>query len=154
MKEPLTNSLILVTKKYLNAFSSEMAHLPLDRYQYILVLIDEHGECLSQKALSEILQIDKSYMVIILDYLTEKGCVVREQNPKDRREQLIKLTDSARDILPQIRKIISELNKKALSNITSTEIELFNEVLKKIGNNLAENLPNNIMVDFKYRLKA
>lgn len=154
MKEPLTNSLISVTKKYLNAFSSEMTHLPLDRYQYILVLIDEHAECLSQKALSEILQIDKSYMVIILDYLTEKGYVVREQNPKDRREQLIKLTNSAREILPQIRKIISELNKKALRNITSTEIELFNEVLKKIGNNLAENLPNNITLDFKYRLKV
>ena len=76
--------------------------LSIDRYHYVLVLIDFHDENLSQKALAEILHIDKSYMVNILDYLEEKGYVLREKNPYDRREQLIRLTAKAQKDIPII----------------------------------------------------
>jgi len=141
MNEPLAQSLISVTKKYLNSFSKEVPDLPIDRYQHVLVLIDDHQEKLSQKALAEYLQIDKSYMVTILDYLTEKGYVRREKNLNDRREQLIKLTPLGQQDVPLIREAVCRLNRRSLENLTEKEIQTFNSVLKTIQKNLS-NCPN------------
>jgi MarR family transcriptional regulator for hemolysin len=138
MNEPLAQSLISVTKKYLTSFAKEVPELDIDRYHHVLVLIDDHGENLSQKALAEILQIDKSYMVTIVDYLASKGYVRREKNPHDRREQLIKLSTLARQDIPLIRSAICNLNSRALSTVSSQEIATFNTVLKTIQNNLSD----------------
>lgn len=138
MNEPLAQSLISVTKKYLNSFSKEVPELAIDRYQHVLVLIDDHQENLSQKALADLLQVDKSYMVAILDYLTEKGYVRREKNPFDRREQLIKLTPLAKNDTPLIREAICKLNSRSLKNLTAKEVQTFNNVLKTIQTNLSE----------------
>ena len=68
MEEPLAQALTTVTKKYLCELSKSLLHLSIDRYHYVLVLIDNRHEALSQKALAELLHIDKSYMVSMLDY--------------------------------------------------------------------------------------
>lgn len=149
MTSPITYPLIAVTKKYLSAFNRMVGDLPIDRYQYVLVLIESHNEKLTQKALAELLQIDKSYMVTILDYLTDKGYVLREKNPKDRREQLIRLTPRAKKDLVQIKDAFAELNEKSLQNIDDKQIAIYNEVIKTIERNLSHSNPTEIIVDFK-----
>jgi MarR family transcriptional regulator, transcriptional regulator for hemolysin len=141
MNERLAQSLISVTKKYLSSFSKEVPELAIDRYHHVLILIDDHGESLSQKALAELLQVDKSYMVSILNYLAEKGYVRREKNPNDRREQLIKLTPLARRDTPLIREAICKVMSRSLKNLTNKEIETFNLVLQTIQNNLSVTMP-------------
>ena len=147
--EPITHGLIAVTKKYISAFASKVSDLSLDRYHYTLVVIENHHEKLTQKALGEILIIDKSYLVNILNYLEEKGYIIREKNINDRREQLIKLTGQAKTDLPSIKLAIQELNQKSLQNLTPKQIETFNEVLHIIQNNLADSAPSEIMLDYK-----
>ena len=107
MKKPLSYSLIFLTKKYLSALSKETNTLSIDRYFYVLILIDNHDENLSQKILAHLLQIDKSYMVTILNYLEDNGYILRQKNANDRREQLIKLTSKAKEDIPLIRNTIS-----------------------------------------------
>lgn len=141
MLEPLANPLLSASKKYLNALSKMVIQLSIDRYHYVLVLIDQNDENLSQKALAEILHIDKSYMVTILDYLEEKGYVIREKNPYDRREQLIRLTNKANEDLPIIKNAIAELNKRSLKNIDESKKQIFTEVLSVIQDNLINIAP-------------
>ena len=136
MLEPLANPFIAVSKKYLSALAKMVPHLSIDRYHYVLILIDSHQN-LTQKALAEILHIDKSYMVTIMNYLEEKGYVLRNKNPNDRREQLIKLTALANQSLPMIKNAIATLNKLAFQDICEPNQQLFNEVLFAIQNNLA-----------------
>ncbi|MDB5119551.1 MAG: MarR family transcriptional regulator [Sphingobacteriales bacterium] len=147
--EPITHSLIAVTKKYISAFAGKVMQLPLDRYHFILVSIENNQEKLTQKALGDILSIDKSYMVNILNHLEEKGYIIREKNINDRREQLIKLTEQAKKDLPLIKDAIKELNQKSLQNLTSKQIEIFNEVLHIIQNNLSDSVPAEIMLEYK-----
>ncbi len=149
MNEPLAYPLISLTKKYLSSFSKETQGLKIDRYHYILLLIDDNHENLTQKAIGELLQLDKSYMVNIIDYLTSNGYVFREKNPIDRREQLIRLTDLAREDIPFIRNVFLELNKKSLQNLSRAEIDNFNKVLTVIQENLSDSKPNEIHLEFK-----
>ena len=138
MLEPLANPFIAVSKKYLSALSKMVAQLSIDRYHYVLILLDSHDENLTQKALAEILNIDKSYMATILDYLEEKGFVIREKNPNDRREQLIKLTALAKINIPVIKEAIKKLNERAFNDICQSNKQLFNEILNKIQENLVD----------------
>jgi DNA-binding MarR family transcriptional regulator len=91
--------------------------------------------------LAEILNIDKSYMATILDYLEEKGFVIREKNPNDRREQLIKLTALAKINIPVIKEAIKKLNERAFNDICQSNKQLFNEILSKIQENLVDTSP-------------
>lgn len=136
MREPLANPFLALSKKYLNVLSKMVHQLSIDRYHYVLVLIDSYKHPLTQKALAEILNIDKSYMVTILDYLEERNYIIREKNPQDRREQLIILTAKAKEDIPVIRDAIAVLNDSSLENLSIEQKNTFCEVLTIINDNL------------------
>lgn len=148
-EEPLITKLIFVSKNYLSAFSSFVEDLPIERYQYVLVLIAEKDEKLTQKALSELLKIDKSYMVSIINYLSDRGCVYREKNPEDRREQIIRLTEKAHQILPTIKKAFDRVNKQSFKNLSSEQIKSFYDTLNIVQANLSNSNPDTIIFNIK-----
>ncbi|MFA5244214.1 MAG: MarR family transcriptional regulator [Pedobacter sp.] len=143
MREPLANPLLAVSKKYLNVLSKMVHQLSIDRYHYVLVLIDSHEQLLTQKALAEILNIDKSYMVTILDYLEKRDYIHRKKNPQDRREQLITLTPKAKENIPIIRSTIAILNDASLENLSDEQKKTFCEVLNTIEDNLTKIVSGN-----------
>jgi MarR family transcriptional regulator for hemolysin len=151
--EPLVHQLIQITKKYLSAFSEFTQDIPLERYHYVLILVEQNQEKLTQKALAEMLQVDKSFMVNMINYLTKNDFVYRETNIEDRREQLIKLTGKAKKMIPSINRSIKELNTKAFYSLTDEKIKTFFEIIDTLQNNL--NLINNhgIILDYQ-RLKS
>jgi MarR family transcriptional regulator, lower aerobic nicotinate degradation pathway regulator len=51
---------------------------------------------LSQQAIGEVLRIDRTTMVALIDDLEQKGYVKRERNPDDRRAYAITLTAAGR----------------------------------------------------------
>ena len=148
-KQPLALSLISVTKKYLSIFSQQTGGLDIDRYQYVLVLINRHKEQLTQKALSELLEVDKSFMVSIINYLSSKGYVIRETNPNDKRQQVIKLTEKARVAIPKIEAVIARLNEKSMENLSESQIKTFSDVLEQISCNLSDIKPIGITINYK-----
>lgn len=147
--KPLNRLLISLTKKYLSVYSQQTEGLDIDKYQYVLVLIDDHKETLTQKALAENLEVDKSFVVGIINYLEGKGYVTRETNINDRRQQVIKLTSKARLAVTKIRHVTEELNKKSLANLTNTQINTFLEVINQIESNLVDIKPFNIIINYK-----
>ena len=148
-EEPLVHQLLQITKKYLSAFSDITENIPLDRYHYALLLIDEHKETLTQKALAELLQVDKSFMVSMIDYLTHSGFVYRETNSDDRRQQVIKLTAHAKEIIPQIHKSIQVLNQRAFQSVSKEKMNAFFETTEILQNNLNTLITQEIMLDYK-----
>lgn len=149
--EPLVHQLIQLSKKYLSAFSEVTQDIPLERYHYVLVLVDERQETLTQKALAEILQVDKSFMVNMINYLTESGFVYRETNSDDRRQQLIKLTPKAKEYLPNINQSVKELNQKAFNNLSNEKINTFFEIIDTLQDNLTLISNHEIILDFQRR---
>lgn len=149
VKQPLAHLLISVAKKYLSVFSHQANSLDLDRYQYVLVLISWNKEQLSQKELCKLLEVDKSYMVTIINYLADKGYVRRQINLIDKREYIIKLTQKGRCVVPQIEVGITQLNNKSMETLTEDKIKIFSEVLLQISSNLSDLKPKEITIDYK-----
>lgn len=149
MKQPLAHLLVSVTKKYLSIFSQQTLRLDIDRYQYVLVLIKLHNEQLTQKGLAELLEVDKSFMVTIIDYLSLKGYVVRKKNINDKRQQVIKLTEKAEAAIPKIEKVIDRLNSKSMENLSDAQVQTFSDVLLQINSNLSDVKPRGITINYK-----
>ena len=61
----------------------------------------------------------------IIDYLSDKGYVVRTINERDRCQHLIKLTEKARGIIPKIEQAIIRLNNKSVENILRVRLKHF-----------------------------
>jgi MarR family transcriptional regulator for hemolysin len=134
--EPISRKLIHLGKVYLNVLSKRVEHLGINRYWYILSVIHANNGQLTQKALAAKLGKDKSSMVNILDFLTERGYVYREVNPIDRREHLLKVTEKASNAVPEIVAAFESINKTVAADVTLAEMEIFNRVLLKMEDNL------------------
>jgi MarR family transcriptional regulator for hemolysin len=134
--EPISRKLIRLGKLYLNVLASHTAHLDVKRYHFILSLIYYHDGQLTQNALAQILDKDKSAMVNIINLLTTKGFVYRESNPKDRREHLLRVTDKAKLAVPQIVETFESINTDITRGISIHEMKIFESVLQKMQSNI------------------
>jgi DNA-binding MarR family transcriptional regulator len=74
------------------------AHAAADlspRQFHVLGLLHDNGP-LSQCELRETMQIDPSILVTQLNPLDERGLIVRERDPVDRRKHIVRLTQAGR----------------------------------------------------------
>lgn len=91
---------------------------------------------LTQKELAKSSFKDTANVTRILDKLEAKNLVERRANHTDRRIRKVYITDQGRKVRDQIEPLAIEVLEKATVNIESNEVQLFNEVAKKIIANL------------------
>jgi MarR family transcriptional regulator, transcriptional regulator for hemolysin len=127
-----------LTKGYLGAITKLLEDLSIDRYFYVLVILNEQKEVITQQKLADLFNTDKTHMVSILDYLDEKKMLKRVVNPKDRREHILKLTSKGKKAVPQIKKAISTINSAALKDLPEgiKAVDVY-ALICKICNNLS-----------------
>ncbi|WP_017258486.1 MarR family winged helix-turn-helix transcriptional regulator [Pedobacter arcticus] len=146
--QPIIHHLMVITKKYLSTFADFTHHIPLERYHYALLYIYDHKESLTQKDLAEYFHVDKSFMVTMIDYLSNNGFVYRETSMEDRRKHLIKLTEKAHQYIPMINQAIEKTNNLALNGISDANKALFFEVIQQLEINLNIDNVHQITVNY------
>jgi MarR family transcriptional regulator for hemolysin len=87
-------------------------------------------------AIAERLNMDRPTMSGIVNRMTKNEWIAAGANPEDKRSQLIKLTDKAREILGSIEDVSNELLVTALKGFADSEITEIKGLLKKIIDNL------------------
>lgn len=112
-------------KRYTGALSVKLEGTPIEKYFVPFhVIARNHGE-INQCQLGETLLIDKATMVRIIDTLSEKGMIVREVNPVDRRGYLLKVTEEGEKWAQFIRQCINEVNDVFLSFLPEDQRQSF-----------------------------
>jgi DNA-binding MarR family transcriptional regulator len=122
---PLWLQLNKVSKKYMDALAAKLGHIGIRRHFFLLVAIGEAKGQATQQELADLLETDKVTMVNILDSLSDAGFIRRVPSKEDRRKHLIALTPKAERHLPKIRKVISDLNKRAWSGLPQSVSDNF-----------------------------
>lgn len=134
--EPVSRKLYNLGRLCLGVLSRRITYLEINRYFYPLMLIYEHNGQLSQQALAQLLEKDKSSIVTIIDQLSEKGYVKRIINPADRREHLISVTAKAERDIPAIISAFRQLNEDLTKDIPPAKMEIFYAVVDQMRANL------------------
>lgn len=91
------------------------------REYWILACVD--GQPMSQRQLSELLGIDASDMVRLIDSLENSNWVTRERDPKDRRRQIVAATKKGTKALARLAADVAEAEDRALEASSSKQLK-------------------------------
>ena len=91
------------------------------REYWILTCVD--GEPMSQRQLSELLTIDASDMVRLIDNLENNNWVTRERDPKDRRRQIVAATKKGTKMLAKLAADVAEAEDRALEASSNKQLK-------------------------------
>lgn len=105
--------------------------------QQVLMLLKAQGPS-NQEALAAYLQIDKGSITRTVAKLESKGLVIREVNPKNKRENLVSLQPKAEDLLGEMWVLYQELENAMFAGLTQAEIKQTNQCLSRMVINLSE----------------
>jgi MarR family transcriptional regulator for hemolysin len=100
----------------------------------IVLCLHKKKEC-TQVELCKYLGVEAPTITRTLARMEEMGLVIRTEG-KDKRERHIKLTEKACEMFPKWREAAESVEVEAVNNISEQELEIFNNVLKKMMRNL------------------
>lgn len=88
---------------------------------------------ISQQELANRLDMHASRLVGVIDALENRGLVMREPNPEDRRVYCLRLTEPGKEILGEIGRIAQEHNREVCAGLEEEEIQEFADLLEKLA---------------------
>lgn len=91
-----------------------------------------HGTPMSQRQLAELLLIDASDMVRILDSLEDHGWVKRDRDPKDRRRQIVTATKKGAKMLGTLCADVEEAEDRAFELSTQKQLKSIKKLSQAI----------------------
>jgi DNA-binding MarR family transcriptional regulator len=109
-----------------------LAPLGVSPRQMAIMRLLSMREPLRQQELGTLLGIDRTSMVALIDGLEERGYVIREADPTDRRAHALRLTEAGKKANAAIRQAIDSAEEKLLRDLTPDERDSFKAILRKL----------------------
>lgn len=148
LRFPLGKLFTTLTKQYIALLSVRLAHLPIERYYYVLYVIGQNSGKIGQYQLADLLSLDKVTVFRMVEYLEKNDMVERVPNPDDRRCQLLLVSDKGKEILPEIKQALDELDAFFLGALDEEHQHGFEDQLVKLIDKTAE-IPAD-RIDFQF----
>lgn len=101
------------------------------RHLGVLTAIARHGG-LNQRRLGELLGLDKSVVVLIVDDLERLELAERKRNPEDRRAHAVHITDEGRRRVKAAQKVIEQFGGIVFFGFTKSDRRQLDRLLRRI----------------------
>jgi MarR family transcriptional regulator, organic hydroperoxide resistance regulator len=98
----------------------------------VLAALDD-GPQRTQAQLSQIVCVDKTTLIAILDRLEERGLVVRAVSASDRRVRIPQITAAGRRVYAKFATARDAIEARALDGVDSTERDALLKLLARIA---------------------
>lgn len=129
----LTND---VARLLQNDFDRRVRALGITRAQWRVLMWVYRTPGVTQSELADTLDVQKAALGRMLDRLSDKGWIKREQDSDDRRIRRVHLSKEVKPLINTMRKIAAELRAAAMSGIAEQDRERFVDTLLLVKNNL------------------
>lgn len=93
-------------------------------------LDERHG--LSQREVANLLGVDRTTMVALVDELQAKGWVDRRPQPDDRRKNIVGLTGQGRDVMERGARLIDDCERRFLAVLSEADAERLKNALHDV----------------------
>ncbi len=120
--------LILIPKEMLN---SDLMVLTMAQFKIVLLLFIT--ETARMSLIAQELGVSLSTATGIVDRLVEKGIVVRQEDPNDRRIVLCKLTEKGKNMLNGLWRAARNGTRELLMAVPEAKLPLVDEALKVLS---------------------
>ncbi len=111
--------------------ASALAPLGIDHRELgILLLVGDHAPT-SQQQSARRLGVDRTTMVALIDTLERKGLVTRHPDARDRRRNVVDLTDAGRDVLRDARRASDAAESAFLAPLSAAAADDLRSALQR-----------------------
>lgn len=140
-EQPLTQDVLLSLVGYncrraylsiLPLFAERMEQYGLRTVDFSVLSLLNANPNITQKRLAHAINLSPPNLAILLDRLEERGLVMRQRNPLDKRSQTLILTSEGARLCAKAEKTASQLEQEATSMLSSAEREQLLGLLQKI----------------------
>ena len=114
-------------------FRERLAPLGLEPRHAGMLLRLAANEGLSQQALGELIGLNPTRMVFVVDELEERGLVERRRNTSDRRSYALYLTPKGRDTLREVQDYGSRHQDEIGASLTLAERVQLTSLLRRLA---------------------
>lgn len=108
----------------------------LTRVKWLALGIVSNRPLLTQAELAAEMELGNAAVGRLIDRLVERGFVVRQEDPNDRRAYRLVITNEARTLLERLDETASHIRRDLLEGIGREQITQMNAGLSKLKNNL------------------
>ncbi len=108
--------------------------LQFDQVQPFMGLF-QFGE-MSQQEVADLIERDKSSVQRTMQYLEKVGLISIHLDPKDKRKNILKITDKGQKLAEKIHENAMAMNKKITEDISQHEIDQMRTTLTKMKRNI------------------
>ncbi|GAA0727488.1 hypothetical protein GCM10008905_25120 [Clostridium malenominatum] len=120
------------TKEIVDAFNDRVALYNITRVQWIALYYIGEEEGITQKDLSDKMNVKESTVVRLIDRMEREGIVERIKNSEDRRVTKLHLTKEGKEKREEILPVGEEFSREGIDGISEEHLAVFKEVLEKI----------------------
>jgi len=99
---------------------------------HVLAHLSQVGSC-SIAALHRSFGHKRSTLTSILNRLEERGLILREIHPQDRRSYLLRLTRTGRPLANKVRRELEHMEAAVFAHLSEPQIQVFLLALRAIG---------------------
>jgi len=113
-------------------FNSRLGEYGISPPQLGALVLIEANPGISQSAIADALRFDRSTLVQIIDRLEDRGLVMREVSPHDRRSHALKLTEVGSETLAGLKKLALDHDAALAEDLSDQEREDLMGLLRRI----------------------
>lgn len=101
------------------------------RHGFTLSHLCENGPT-SQQSLLEVLDVDPSVLVAILNDLENAGLAERKRDPEDRRRHIVEMSEQGRTALTAMEGTIDTIERELLADLSPADADQLRALLSKV----------------------
>jgi len=92
-------------------------------YDYSVLALAAEGACTAQSSMADLLRLDRSQLVGLLDGLEERGLIERRRDPTDRRRVVAAILPAGERLITSVPLLEKSAVRRAVELMTSTDRE-------------------------------
>lgn len=112
--------------------------LTAEQFHILKCLIREDG--VPQSRLCEVTDKSPANVTRILDRLEKKQCIVRRNNPGDRRSSLVHLTETGEFLITRIGEELADCEAKVTAGLNQQQVQIIKDGLQIIRQNMEHSM--------------
>lgn len=125
--------LVQVGMEAARQFAERLAPLGLQPRHVGMLTRLAANEGRTQQAIGELIGLNPTQTVFLVDELEDRGFLERRRNPADRRSHALYLTPAGRDMLGKVRQAAQAHQAKLGASLTHSEQQQLTEMLGRIA---------------------
>lgn len=126
----------IASKKLSEEFSKRLVAYGVTRVNWIAIYyIGENNE-ISQRELSERMDVNESSIARLLDRMEKEELTIRTKDTQDRRTTRVSLTEKGKKLRTELIPLAEKFQNDVTEGLSSEELEIFKRVLDKMLENL------------------